>query len=95
MLVKVLPGASAVPLIKWVSLLAFCLAIHSVLIFHRGRILNGQYTHPSVLGLNALLAESSATLMENFPDETVSTICQGIAHKDVSSYLRCVILTCC
>lgn len=41
--------------------------------------------HASVLGLNALLAESPATLAENFPDETLSAICQGIAHKDVSS----------
>lgn len=62
-LVKVLPEASATPLIK-------------------NRILNGQLSHASVLGLNALLAEAPASLVEQFPDETVSVICQGIVDKD-------------
>ncbi|KAJ6134355.1 eIF-2-alpha kinase activator GCN1 [Penicillium sp. IBT 18751x] len=62
-LVKVLPEASAVPLIK-------------------SRILNGEYSHASVLGLNALLAEAPATLMEHFPTETITAICQGVADKD-------------
>ncbi|KAJ5815237.1 hypothetical protein N7474_007014 [Penicillium riverlandense] len=62
-LVKVLPAASAVPLIK-------------------NRALPGVFTHASILALNALLAESPATLMEHFASETPSVICQGIAHKD-------------
>ncbi|KAJ6123299.1 eIF-2-alpha kinase activator GCN1 [Penicillium capsulatum] len=62
-LVKVLPAASAVPLIK-------------------SRILTGHFSHASVLGLNALLAESPTTLMEHFATETPTAICQGIAHKD-------------
>ncbi|KAJ5730240.1 eIF-2-alpha kinase activator GCN1 [Penicillium malachiteum] len=62
-LVKVLPEASAVPLIK-------------------NRILNGQLSHSSVLGLNALLAEAPASMTEHFPTETISVICQGIADSD-------------
>ncbi|OOQ88832.1 60S ribosomal protein L19 [Penicillium brasilianum] len=62
-LVKVIPAASAVPLIKH-------------------RVLTGQFSHASILGLNALLAEAPATLMENFAVETPAAICQGIAHKD-------------
>lgn len=62
-LVKVIPAASAVPLIKH-------------------RVLTGHFSHASILGLNALLAEAPATLMENFVTETSAAICQGITHKD-------------
>ncbi|KAJ6172382.1 eIF-2-alpha kinase activator GCN1 [Penicillium chermesinum] len=48
----------------------------------KNRILNGQFSHASVLGLNALLAEAPATLTDTFADETVSAICQGIANAD-------------
>ncbi|KAJ5084239.1 hypothetical protein NUU61_008818 [Penicillium alfredii] len=64
-LVKVLPPATAVPLIK-------------------NRVLAGQLSHASVLGLNALLTECPGILTENFASETPSIICQGIANKDVS-----------
>lgn len=62
-LVKVLPEASAITMIK-------------------NRILNGQLSHSSVLGLNALLVEAPAILLEHFSTETPSTICQGIVNKD-------------
>jgi hypothetical protein len=62
-LVKVIPAASAVPLIKH-------------------RVLTGHFSHASILGLNALLAEAPATLMENFVTETPAAICQGITNKD-------------
>ncbi|KAJ5151043.1 eIF-2-alpha kinase activator GCN1 [Penicillium canariense] len=48
----------------------------------KNRILTGHFSHASVLGLNSLLAQSSATLMENFAAETPAAICQGITHKD-------------
>ncbi|KAJ5286971.1 eIF-2-alpha kinase activator GCN1 [Penicillium angulare] len=48
----------------------------------KNRILSGQLSHASVLGLNSLLAEAPASLIENFSTETISTICQGIADKD-------------
>jgi hypothetical protein len=52
---------------------------------NRNRVLSGQFSHASVLGLNALLAESPDTMIEHFAEETPSIICQGIAHKDVST----------
>ncbi|KAJ6103211.1 hypothetical protein N7486_005638 [Penicillium sp. IBT 16267x] len=48
----------------------------------KNRILNGQLSHSSVLGLNALLVEAPSILLEHFPTETPSTICQGIVNKD-------------
>lgn len=51
----------------------------------RNRILAGHFSHASVLGLNALLAESPSSLIDNFPDETPAAICQGIANNDVSA----------
>jgi len=48
----------------------------------KNRILNGQLSHSSVLGLNALLVEAPAILLEHFSTETPSTICQGIVNKD-------------
>ena len=67
LLVKVLPAATAAPVIK-------------------NRVLSGQFSHASVLGLNALLAETPNTMLEHFAEETLSVICQGIANKDVSQY---------
>lgn len=67
LLVKVLPAATAAPVIK-------------------NRVLSGQFSHASVLGLNALLAETPNTMLEHFAEETPSAICQGIANKDVSKY---------
>ncbi|KAJ9309219.1 hypothetical protein DTO217A2_1157 [Paecilomyces variotii] len=48
----------------------------------KNRVLSTHFTHASVLGLNAVLVESPSLLPENFPAETPSIICQGIAHKD-------------
>ncbi|PGH14782.1 hypothetical protein AJ79_02798 [Helicocarpus griseus UAMH5409] len=63
-LVKTLPAAAAVPLIK-------------------NRVLTPQLTHSSILNLNAVLVESAALLVENFPSETPSIICSGISNKDI------------
>ncbi|KMU75536.1 translation activator GCN1 [Coccidioides immitis RMSCC 3703] len=63
-LIKSLPEATAVPLIK-------------------NRVLTSHYTHLSVLALNSILAESPRSITDTFPDETLSTICEGIKHKDV------------
>lgn len=52
--------------------------------YPRNRIITGHLSHASVLGLNALLVESTATLTEHFAAETPSVICQGIVNKDVS-----------
>ncbi|KAL3466284.1 armadillo-type protein [Aspergillus heterothallicus] len=62
-LVKVLPAATAGPLIK-------------------SRVLTSNISHSSILGLNALLVESPASLTENFAVETQNLICQAVTHKD-------------
>lgn len=41
------------------------------------------FSHASILGLNALLVESPSSLTEHFAAETVNLICQGVTHKDV------------
>ena len=46
-------------------------------------MLTTNFTHASILGLNALLVESPSSLLENFPAETPSIICQGISNTDV------------
>ncbi|KAL1855477.1 translational activator of GCN4 [Paecilomyces lecythidis] len=48
----------------------------------KNRVLTTNFTHASVLGLNAVLVESPSSLTENFAGEVPSIICQGIAHKD-------------
>jgi hypothetical protein len=90
-LVKVLPVESAVPLIKYASSFprSDC-STHANLI--RNRILNGTFSHASVLGLNALLAECPDTLTENFSVELPTVICQGIANKDVSRIFNQLLL---
>ncbi|KKK21120.1 translational activator GCN1 [Aspergillus rambellii] len=62
-LVKVLPPATAGPLIK-------------------GRVLSANFSHASILGLNALLVESPSSLTEQYATETQNLICQGVTHKD-------------
>ncbi|KAL4869999.1 hypothetical protein BDV12DRAFT_166834 [Aspergillus spectabilis] len=62
-LVKVLPPATASPLIK-------------------SRVLTSNFSHASILGLNALLVESPSSLTEQFAAETQNLICQGVTHKD-------------
>ncbi|KAL5335026.1 armadillo-type protein [Aspergillus crustosus] len=62
-LVKVLPPATAGPLIK-------------------SRVLTSNFSHASILGLNALLVEAPSSLTEQFAAETQNLICQGVTHKD-------------
>lgn len=51
----------------------------------RTRALNTAFTKASVLGLNAVLLESSDALLESsFSEDTPSVINQGIAHRTVS-----------
>ncbi|KAJ5295238.1 hypothetical protein N7508_010059 [Penicillium antarcticum] len=58
------------------------LPVESAVPLIKNRILNGTFSHASVLGLNALLAECPDVLTENFSVELPTVICQGIANKD-------------
>ncbi|PGH15151.1 hypothetical protein AJ80_05663 [Polytolypa hystricis UAMH7299] len=49
----------------------------------KNRVLTSNFTHASILGLNAVLLEAPAILVENFAAETPSIICQGIASREV------------
>lgn len=49
------------------------------------RVLTTHFSKPSILALNAILAESPESLTEPFGDETVSTICAGI--KDSQTFV--------
>jgi hypothetical protein len=42
------------------------------------RVLTTRFNRPSILSLNAILAESPNTLTENFGEETINVICAGI-----------------
>ncbi|KAJ4375282.1 translational activator of GCN4 [Neocucurbitaria cava] len=46
----------------------------------KSRVLTTHYNKASVLALNAILLDAPEALTESFADETVSVICQGIAH---------------
>ncbi|KAF2257769.1 ARM repeat-containing protein [Lojkania enalia] len=46
----------------------------------RSRVLTTHFSKASILALNAILLDAPETLTESFADETVSIICQGIAH---------------
>ncbi|OJD14930.1 hypothetical protein AJ78_04769 [Emergomyces pasteurianus Ep9510] len=48
----------------------------------KSRALTPHLTHSSILNLNALLVESAALLVEKFPSETTSILCNGISNKD-------------
>ncbi|XP_014558598.1 hypothetical protein COCVIDRAFT_94116 [Bipolaris victoriae FI3] len=47
----------------------------------KARVLTTHYNKASVLALNAILLDAPEALTESFADETVSIICQGIAHS--------------
>lgn len=80
--VKNLPAATAGPLIKYVLFLLFGTGGANDSI--RSRALTTNFTHASILSLNAVLVEAPELLLENFPAETPSVICRGLAHSDVS-----------
>ena len=44
----------------------------------KSRVLTIHFSKPSVLALNAILAESPEALTEEFVEDTPATICQGI-----------------
>ncbi|KAL9028966.1 MAG: hypothetical protein Q9196_002741 [Gyalolechia fulgens] len=48
------------------------------------RVLTSHVSTSSILNLNSVLVESSATLIELYAQETSSLICQGIGSKNVS-----------
>ncbi|KAF2763941.1 ARM repeat-containing protein [Teratosphaeria nubilosa] len=48
----------------------------------KARVLTNHFTHPSVLALNAVLAEAPEALTTQLDDITRSMIVQGIPHKD-------------
>jgi hypothetical protein len=47
----------------------------------KARVLTTHYNKASVLALNAILLDAPEALTESFADDTVSIICQGIAHS--------------
>lgn len=47
----------------------------------KSRVLTTHFNKASILALNAILLDAPAALTESFADETVSVICQGIAHS--------------
>lgn len=47
----------------------------------KARVLTTHFNKASVLALNAILLDAPEALTESFADETVSIICQGIAHS--------------
>ena len=47
----------------------------------KSRVLTTNFSKASILALNAVLLTSPEALAESFADETVSVICQGIAHN--------------
>ncbi|KAF1848328.1 translational activator [Cucurbitaria berberidis CBS 394.84] len=47
----------------------------------KSRVLTTHFNKASVLALNAILLDAPEALAESFADETVSVICQGIAHS--------------
>ena len=48
----------------------------------KARVLATSQSKSSVLNLNAVLLESSKSLTEQYPQETIATICQGVRNKD-------------
>ncbi|KAL4880474.1 armadillo-type protein [Aspergillus karnatakaensis] len=48
----------------------------------KSRVLTSNFSHASILGLNALLVESPSSLTEQFAAETQNLICHGVTHKD-------------
>lgn len=47
----------------------------------KARVLTTHFNKASVLALNAILLDAPEALSESFPEETVTTICHGIAHS--------------
>ena len=45
------------------------------------RVLTTHFNKASILALNAILLDAPDALTESFADETVSVICQGVAHS--------------
>ena len=79
-LVKNLPAATAMPLIKYVHFLSQNREI-ILTVTCRSRVLTTNFSHASIL--NALLVEAPNMLLENFATETPSLICQGVSNSDV------------
>ncbi len=46
----------------------------------KSRVLTTHFSKASILALNAILLDAPESLVESFADETVSVICQGVAH---------------
>jgi len=52
------------------------------------RVLTSHITASSALALNSVLLESPSTLLNSFPNETPTIICQGIGNKSVSIHFE-------
>jgi hypothetical protein len=46
----------------------------------KARVLTTHFSKSSILALNAILLEAPEALVDSFADDTVSILCQGIAH---------------
>ncbi|KAL4942009.1 hypothetical protein BDV06DRAFT_170707 [Aspergillus oleicola] len=57
----------------------------------KSRVLTPNFSHASILGLNALLVDSPSSLTEQYAAETQSLICQGVTHKDPFIADNCVL----
>ncbi|KAF2203113.1 translational activator [Delitschia confertaspora ATCC 74209] len=57
----------------------------------KSRVLTTHFSKATVLALNAILLDSAEALTKSFPDETVSTICQGIQHSQPVISENCVL----
>ncbi|KAL4779325.1 armadillo-type protein [Aspergillus varians] len=57
----------------------------------KSRVLTPNFSHASILGLNALLVESPSSLTEQHATETQNLICQGVTHKDPFISDNCVL----
>ncbi|KAI9811171.1 MAG: translational activator of GCN4 [Pycnora praestabilis] len=57
----------------------------------KNRVLSTSFSKASVLGLNSVLLESPQSLIEYFPGETISIICQGISSQKTFISDNCVL----
>ncbi|KAL4792882.1 armadillo-type protein [Aspergillus venezuelensis] len=57
----------------------------------KSRVLTPNFSHASILGLNALLVDSPSSLTGQYAAETQNLICQGVTHKDPFIADNCVL----
>jgi len=70
---------------RWLGALIKVLPSDSAATLIKHRVLTTNFSKPSILALNAVLAESPESLTDSFSDETVSIICHAI--KDPQPFI--------